>query len=400
MHIKGSNSLSFDLHWQKAAMGKHRWIFTYILNLLLAGFSSQEEASLTENPVISDLTSVVQAVYDPGYDVAETMYLIDCYYKFVLIVVPISYIFNFLSFVTFVGLSRKQNIALVLMCLSITDSFAMTNYADAAITKLANYKFMSNWFGCRIWLVLFLAARIASNWFCVLIAFERYLSVKVPLKVGIWVTRKRILLAVAFIVILGIVVECWRPTTMYFEDAVCNTYLDQISRVGVLGFGVSKILGYIIPCILVAILNALLILSLRQWSSKRQETLGPNAKGGSGIDHSLTAMFISMSLFSVICIVPSVYVDGKYYTHTVTGGDPFQYIQLFGSYHIVMIAECFTIANYSFNFLMYCLAGSSFRMQLLRILVRALEIVTCRKIEVKGKSKLLWCLSMSTSDGF
>ena len=319
----------------------------------------------------------------PGYDVDEYNYLLKCYYWFLRFATPLSYGCNLLAFITFVGMSKRQNIALVLMCLAISDSISMIIYIETLMWVHSGYSVhLKTLLGCKLIPILYLGARSTSNWLCFLVAFERFLAVRFPLKVSLWCTRRRIVVAICCCVIFGVGTESWRPTTLEFIRGTCVTPARNIALVGYLGFALSKVFSFIVPWSLIALFNTQLIVALRKWTQKMQVTLGATGRGTGpkgGVDRSLTVMFLGMSAFSLICVMPSVYVDAKYFSHTNQGGDPFEYISLFGSYHIIMIAECFLLSNYSFNFFIYCLTGSSFRSQLIEVLRNAVACVTRQK---------------------
>lgn len=284
-------------------------------------------------------------------------------------------LFNGISFMVFVykmKTSKKESyIGLLLAGLAVTDTLATINAMDFSIFKWSGRKFsllQHTSFGCNCIQYISGIARDCSCYFILLFTVDRFLSVQYPVEKTVWVTKKRVQIAMATVVLCSFVAECYRPYSFEYNKIRnwCQIVRPKIFSLG--AAAVTSTLGFALPGILVAILNCLIIRALAKWRKKRA-TVTVNTESQ---NHGLTVLLMAISTFSFLVSLPQAifwyqkaYIDQK-------GGMRKR------DFTFASLTDALANLNYTCNFFFYCLSGSQFRGDMLYILGR---VFTC------GKSK-------------
>ncbi|ELU13554.1 hypothetical protein CAPTEDRAFT_218252 [Capitella teleta] len=341
------------------------------------GECSEIRSPTTEQALLAEVEKTYETTIDPEllkliqYEkmfVTDRRYYLRTYERFALVLCPVGFICNGLSSVVFWRMKnrQKQAIILVLLALSIADPLATLVSTDYIIWATLGYSWAQNTnIGCKLIPYFRIVARDCSNVFCLLVAFERFISVYFPLQVSLWCTRKRMKIAIVCIFVMFAGLESYRIAAfgMKVEYGVSFCYrllaLNTIARR--LDMAFSKCLGFVIPWLSMGILNFLIIIRLRKWRAQRA-SLG--AKTDDGSDIGLTLMFLTMSLFSMAMnILDLVNII------VLLQSDR----QLVNDYYTYGISATMMLCGHSCNFIFYAMGGETFRKTLM-------NVITCGRI--------------------
>lgn len=289
-----------------------------------------------------------------------------------MVLCPVGYVLNGLSFRVFWRMCKKhkQAIMLVLMALSVADTVATMVEIDYVISANTGFSWTQNTnIGCKVIPYLTYVARDCSNVFCLLVALERFVSVYFPLKVSLWFTRKRIKIAIGCIVFVITSLEIYRLIAFKHGVQKGMHYCGRIVKYADISrkftLALTQCLAFLVSWACICVLNFLIVLRLRKWRRQRSD-LGAKNEGS---DIGLTLMFLCMSVFSfsmnilAFVNVGSLLHSGKTY---IT------------NYSKLTISSIMLLANHSCNFIFYTLAGATFRENLL-------ALITCGKRDVPGE---------------
>ncbi|ELT96503.1 hypothetical protein CAPTEDRAFT_216035 [Capitella teleta] len=270
---------------------------------------------------------------------------------------PMNYLLNGLSIVVFLKMAPKQKQAalLVMIGLCFADAAATTYHIDYVIWANFGWSLMQNtdW-GCKFFNWLGVVGSDCSYVFCLLIALERFASVMFPLKVSLWFTKRRVKIAMVAVILIFSSLEMNR--FWFFRKALINNVnfcyrsaeTSKLSRQ--LSLGINRILGFLIPWVFICLLNLGIVIRLKQLNMQHQK-LGKTDSSHQN-NHSLTLMFLSMSIFSLL----SRAFDTYNVIHILVIGS--NYINDYSKY---IISTCLILSGHSLNFVFYTLAGSKFR---------------------------------------
>lgn len=293
------------------------------------------------------------------------------YSYFVSIVPWVALFFNGLSFVVFVykmKTSKKESyIGLLLAGLAVTDTLATISAMDFCIFFWSDHKFslmQHTSVGCNCIQYISGIARDCSSYFILIFTVDRFLSVQYPVEKTTWVTKKRVQIVMVTVVLCSCVAECYRPYSLEYNALQnwCDFARPKIASMG--AAVITSTVGFVLPGILVAILNCLIIRGLANWNKKRA-TVTVNTASKS---HGLTVLLLAISTFSFLVSLPEVF----FWYHTA-------YLDSIGekaNENFARMTDALSFLNYTCNFFFYCLSGPQFRGDLLQILKR---VFTCGK---------------------
>ena len=294
------------------------------------------------------------------------------YERFSTVLGPVGFILNGLTFIVLWCMKRKQKqaVILVMMALCVADPVATIVNIDYVIFSKFGYSLQQNTrAGCKLIPYFAVAAKDCSNVFCLLIAIERFISVYFPLKVALICTRRRILIAASAstFIILGLESYCLVAYTQKNYLKIWNVCVTEGQYVDLrfkLNFVISQIFGFLMPWLLIGVLNFLIVVKVNI-SLLQRKKLGVTDNHHS---QSITFMFLGISLFSLGTNILNIY-NLVYYIATGIN----VHIEL------AVISSILVLCNHTFNFVFYALAGKNFRKTLV-------SLVTCGKCYEEGKS--------------
>ncbi len=300
------------------------------------------------------------------------------------VVPPIGLILNLFVFLVFVQKKRRrQLVSVVLMGLAVSDSVTLCTIIDKAMNYHAGFtpsKISSA--GCQLSHYIPQMSRDCSTYFILLFTIERFISVRFPLKRATLCTKLRMLIAMATVVVASAAMEgftfwfhdvhhisTWTGPKPYCMLRVLHDHAEYsmwvIYTYGVVRLVIHDVIGFILPCAIIALLNALLIRSLRQWSSKRAQLSQQTEKEKEKTEadqKSLTIMLVTVSTFSIVSMLPFIVSQLVYVYYR-----PVSY--LFVLNQITRnVGNVLLVLNYSCNFFFYVLGGRQFRNEFVTVI--------------------------------
>ena len=281
-----------------------------------------------------------------------------------------------------------QTVDMLLIASSISDIFSLVNFMDTAVYFWTDHEWSfqkKTDVGCRMILYITNVARDCSSYFILTFTVDRFVAVWFPLKRSTIMTKKRVQLIMVSIVLLGLTMEVYVPiinkskeisegeNMCVVRDARLNATLLSYLR---------NTLGFIVPGVAVAILNALIIVRMRKYEAQRAVMTSGDGEHNNSSHHpnrSLTIMLVTASTFSFLCGAPKT-IYFIYLSYADWAG----WVYITYAYVVDMIL----VINYTCNFFFYCMSGSQFRRDLVQALCRRGEEIafTLLKSWVKAKT--------------
>lgn len=277
-----------------------------------------------------------------------------------VIVLPISLTLNFFTMIIFMQpKQRKQSASFLMTGIAMADMLAVALDWNLMIKEFTFFNLDSYGHFCEFILYITYVSRSLSSWYIFLFTVERFISVKFPLKKSIIVTRKRVLLALAITTVLVCVAQSYFIVFFRNYNIGCNVTRKYSKIFKKIKFVFREILGFIIPSLLTASLNGVIIRTLRNWAKKQPNLKGLKTNDKEKDNSTLTFMLITVSTFSIVVYCPRS-ISQMYFD--TLGRMSYKEITM------DIFLECFAILNHSCNFILYCLSGKTFREEFLMII--------------------------------
>ena len=251
---------------------------------------------------------------------------------------------------------RRHTTSLYILVLSALDTaFLLTVPTKIWIEALWNINIqVISSSGCKLhnFIVFFLAQLEA--WVLVFVSIERFIAVWWPMKVKMIYTRR---VAAFQVMSTGLVLACVNIHTFWTRDIFTTIstiqckYDDLVKKI----WGITDmLLSSVIPFIIM--LSCSILIVLRIQLSKFRRTSVSMLKMS-----SITTMLVTVCIAFVIFTLPKTLLM-SFYQETITA---------FGccyTMHVIKpVILMFMLANYSINFVLYCLSGSIFRSELKKL---------------------------------
>ena len=225
--------------------------------------------------------------------------------------------------------------------------------------------------GCKLHLTLSLFVMGLSPNILALTTLERVLSVLWPFHINSWVTKKR--MKCACVMMTSFVFACHVPlfVAVYLNPEVpsyrmCQWHDPTFTKVW---YWASFVLHFLFPFTVIFIGNTLIIARLSIAAARRSHATQSKVKRTS----STTVMLILVGVAFVITMTPHfIYRLGQ--AHGLWPNRPesaYARLQL-----IIAVGYQLIYANSAINFLLYCLAGSRFRL--------SLRMMVCGMVKPEG----------------
>nr|KAG5687329.1 hypothetical protein BaRGS_015584 [Batillaria attramentaria] len=277
---------------------------------------------------------------------------------------------NVASVVTVLSMTKLSTATLYVALLAVVDAVAL-------VVKLVVHQIpwhgapLYTW-GCK---ASFIAGTIScySNWVLVLVCFERFLAVCLPLKKAIFFTRSRaimiasVLLGVVLVVhIHGFILYVSHPVT----GRKCGWEMDL--RWVKVWFWIAAFLYSFAPFILLVVFATLIIVGLRRYRAARKSILGNHThNGGKGdkrgensVERAISIMLVVAAVVFLVLTLPTcvflIAYDGygHYEPLEKARWELFREISLF-------LADL----NHAVNFYLYFMTADKFRSQFRRLVM-------------------------------
>ncbi|VDI13700.1 Hypothetical predicted protein [Mytilus galloprovincialis] len=320
----------------------------------------------------------------------DILFVLQC------IIFPIITLFgstgNIMSLVILIQKKLRNSTGVILIAITFADlCFLITNMTRKSsclislIDEYAEEIYTATIFG-PLFFVITSFSRV-SAWLVVLVSIERVIAVTFPLKIKVWVSKQRMIMAVIVIYILtfvflspiafqykvGSMFSRRTNTTSYFisTSEFYSSYEDILTVH-------NEILGTVLfrylPVFLTMLFNLIIIINLQRRSLRRKAMT--SSKTDSKSEDKITRMLLIISAVCLICTTPgsllllvSRFVDG---------------FEFFGKYHNIFVvfsdlSLLLSMINSSVNFIIYMVCNKQFSEAYTTIFCRCGSISTMRK---------------------
>ena len=281
------------------------------------------------------------------------------------IVLPSSLVTNSLSIAVFIYMRRKiqSNLFLVFVSLSVVDTFALSlkfNVAVASISRKMALLYYN--VGCQMLRWLESCGQTCSSWLVFLYTFERFISVRFPLKHTIICSGRRIRIALLCILVFIPISLMYNLILFEHKGRSCGVpFRNQRKIIYRYIKLVQFMLGILLPYICIAFLNGMIVYNLISHGRKRAALQASTVNSEERTHRSMTAMLIAASTFSLITMMPLIIstVADAFYRSTSMNFGIFSLVAL----HII------SPWNYCGNFIFYVIGGKQFRNALFNMIL-------------------------------
>ena len=295
----------------------------------------------------------------PIYTIGVTL----CTKFLVLFILIFGGIGNILTLVVLRGkLFRSSPSSVALGALALADIGVLCSVGVnhwLSISLSIDLKILS-WWSCKFFRYASHATLHLSASFLVLTTLERVIGVWFPLKMKVWVTRKRMVrvcLILTLIILIGyipVILDVFINKNLY---GMC-TWGDNPTTRTIFWWIELSLTGLIhLPIIMIG--NFLIILQLRYSAKKRNEEM---VHTGNNLDKSIIVMLVSIGVIFLLTVVPmKLFIVGLDY------GIWYDYQAIFNHRYLALIQfvnnvlKVLEYFNSAINFVAYCLCGSRFR---------------------------------------
>ena len=288
------------------------------------------------------------------------------FFDYWISVVPwFALVVNSLAFFGWCFLGKADNVVrILLMALAFFDILSLISFMDRAIFFWTDYEFslqQNTDGGCKYIQWVSNGARNVSAYIILCFTFDRFLSVWFPMKRRSFMTEKTVAIAMAVIIVLSFAAETYLPALLYHSNTLDRCVVRDTHEMSVFSSIFRNGLGFLLPMILVAVLNGLVV--HRLWQYKHYLASDPADSGrtrkAEAQNRSLTVMLVTVSIFSFVVYLPKtilfyMMLDGAYDFKK-------DMVTLYNFYSAVYIVDAIAMLNYSCNFFFYCLGAHRFR---------------------------------------
>ncbi|XP_045173287.2 neuromedin-U receptor 2-like [Mercenaria mercenaria] len=237
--------------------------------------------------------------------------------------------------------------------------------------------------GCKLFFVMYRTGKISSSWFIVLVAVERFIAIKFPLRVKRFLTKKTVCVAIATIYVMTFTLSGIWTFSTDVENQICRADLSTPNNLRLhKAFVITGAACYsIAPIVILMTLTPLIILNLyrshRLRRDLRHSKIGRSAKNTSRV----TIMLIGVVITYIICVTPiTLLLILTFWTNEpIFDSQKTEYIIFSG------VASSFEQMNHSSNFFVYIMCGRQFR-------ERFFNMIRCSRKKIHGTESLTFAL--------
>ena len=287
----------------------------------------------------------------------EALYYVVTVYNYWSCVVPaVAIVANLLSILVFASRGQKeQTVNMLLLGLAIADTLSLLSTMDVAVHFLTEHSWMQHTaIGCKLIQYVTSVARDSSSFITLTFTIDRFVAVQFPLERASLMTRRRVQIAMVAIVLLSATFETYWIIGLYHNKEYNACYTPSSKGMAMISTVIRNISGFMIPGVLVAILNALIIKRLQEYQAHRSSMT--SVKKCDIANRSLTITLITVSTFSFIVYLPKV----LFFLYLAFGSLKYNETEFIAAY--VTDGLCFL--NYTCSFFLYSLSGPQFRRDL------------------------------------
>ena len=283
------------------------------------------------------------------------------------IIPPLSLLTNSLSIAVFYRMRRRIQSELVLMfvVLSVVDTFALVISFRVLFAKLSKkMDFYRYNVSCQMTYWLASSAQVCSSCLILLYTFERFISVRYPLKRAIICSGRRIRVAVLCILVFGLASQLQYLILYKYSHymGICSVFSSKDKHLnGYLKLYLQYVFGTIVPYCCVAFLNAMIVYHMIEYRRKRSALQASNMSSEEKTQRSMTIMLFTASTYSLIMMTPLMISRAMDVGHMGFSTGIFRLY--YAAFYII------SPWNYCGNFIFYVIGGRQFRNELMDMLL-------------------------------
>lgn len=339
-------------------------ITTTLLPLSLS--VTPQPLSAADNASIASLHAAIDGIYD----------------SYIWIVFILGFPGNVACVVTVLSMTKLSTATLYVALLAITDSVALLIKLIVHQVKWHGHPLTA--YGCK---ASFLAGAIAcySNWTLVLVCFERFLAVCLPLKKAVYFTKRRAIMvaSVLLVIVLAVHIPGMVFHTSNKNGWLCGYDTEEFPWVNE-WYWVSTLLYSFFPFVLIVVFATLIIVGLRKYRAARKSILGnPHSHNGakgdkrgdsSNVERAISIMLVVAAVVFLVLTLPTcIYFIAHDFNHMYRPVQRAQW-ELFDQ-----VARLLADLTHAVNFYLYFISADKFRSQFR-------ELVTCGRRKDRKKS--------------
>ena len=279
---------------------------------------------------------------------------------------------NSLAFVVFWNGTFNKSTSFLLMCLSLTDSALLLSISVwmplLPVKESTRYpQYVCNVYPNIIVYVfpLCLLAQTATVWVTVLIAFNRYINLCLPLRASQWGTISKVKKQIAAVLLFSVMYTIPTFAESRIEHVLLNNTINStiyIASVGhtILWFAYGYYLIYhivlcgmfiiILPTSILALLNICLVKALKARRRMKMHTLHTQHES------SMTFVLLIIVFVSIVCQLPSLVTRILVITAPKEASHCGGYM-----FYLVPITNALVVLNSAVNFIIYIIFNKRFR---------------------------------------
>ena len=279
------------------------------------------------------------------------------------IVPPLSLVSNSMSIAVFLRMRRKiqKELVLVFISLSVVDTFALSlRFNDIMLYISRKAALMYYDVGCQLIYWLHSCGQVCSSYLVLLYTFERFISVRYPLKRAIICSERRVRMAVLCILVFIPVSQIYYLYFYISPGISCGVRRRNRLIFGYLQLYINFVLGLLLPYSCVAILNAMIVYHMIKYQRKRAALQASTTSSEERMQKSMTIMLFSASTYSFVMMAP------LFFSRAINVSNVQNNIHTFLFYYVSL--NIIAPWNYCGNFFFYFIGGRQFRKEVIDML--------------------------------
>ena len=209
---------------------------------------------------------------------------------------------------------------------------------------------------------------MSSTWLILAMTFERFYSIIRPHKAASFNTIRKAKITIVCIFVILTIFNIPHSFLSDVDGLRCVPWGKATHPIGKFHFYFEMIIAFILPFILLLLMNCVIINTLRNRSNIRTESQGQGqiegqANKAKSAENQITVTLLVVT-FSFLLLTTPFYINFIYLTSFGMGSTPRGFAIFYLVYHI---GEKSYYTNYAINFFLYVISGQKFRTDLVKL---------------------------------
>ena len=210
---------------------------------------------------------------------------------------------------------------------------------------------------------------MSSTYIILAMTFERFYSIIMPHKAASFNTLKKAKISLVFIFTFFTVINIPHAFLSDVDGLQCIPWRRGSHLLGQIYFYVEMFIAFILPFILLVLMNSFIIHTLRTRANlivSKSESQGQTEGQSSKMKNSEKQIYVTLLLvtFTFLILTTPVYILFIYVMSVGVGTTPRGYATYFIIYQV---GEKTYFTNYAINFFLYVISGQKFRADLVKL---------------------------------